>query len=251
MEFGMEMLSLLFVVAVIAGWVDVIAGGGGLLTIPALLLSGMPPASAIATNKLQASVGALTAVIYFFQKGLISFKEEIFYILATLIGSLIGSWLVLQINADQLVVYLPILLILMGLYFLFSPNMNDNERKQKLSIVVFSILICPLLGFYDGFFGPGTGSLMALSFVLLRGYGLTRATANAKLLNLTSNMSSLIYFVIFGDIFWSVGVVMIVGQYIGATAGAKFVLEKGASIIKPVLVIVCFLMSLSILIRSF
>ena len=251
MEFSAETALLLFVVAMIAGWVDSIAGGGGLLTVPSMLLVGMPPAMALATNKLQSSAGTLTAAIYFIQKGAVNLKQIRWLILATFIGSMFGSWLVLQIDAGILLAYLPILLILVGLYFLFSPSIGDVERKRKLSLVAFALVICPLLGFYDGFVGPGTGSYMALSFVLLCGYSLPKATANAKVLNFTSNFSALLYFMVFGEVFWLMGLVMIVGQLIGAFFGAKMVLESGSALIRPIVVIVCFAMSANILFKQF
>ena len=249
MEFSTEIVLFLFGVAIIAGWVDTIAGGGGLLTIPSLLLVGVPPAVALATNKLQASAGTLTAAVYFIKKGAVNLRAIRWLIVATFVGSVVGSWLVLQIDAGVLLAYLPILLILVGLYFLFSPNIGDEDRKRKLTLTAFAIAICPLLGLYDGFIGPGTGSFMALSFVLLCGYNLSKATANAKILNFTSNISSLLYFIVFGEVFWLIGLVMILGQLIGATIGAKMVLEKGSKLIRPIVVIVCFVMSANILIR--
>ena len=251
MEFSAEVVLFLFGVAMIAGWVDTIAGGGGLLTVPSLLLVGVPPAVALATNKLQGSAGTLTAAIYFINKGAVNLGELKWPVVATFIGSAVGSWLVLQIDAAVLLSYLPILLILVGLYFLFSPNIGNEDRKRKLTLTAFAIAICPLLGLYDGFIGPGTGSFMALSFVLLCGYNLSKATANAKILNFTSNISSLLYFVFFGEVFWLIGLVMIVGQLIGATIGAKMVLEKGSTLIRPIVVIVCFVMSANILMKQF
>jgi uncharacterized membrane protein YfcA len=251
LEFSAEAALLLFFVAMIAGWVDSIAGGGGLLTVPAMLLVGMPPAMALATNKLQSSAGTLTAAVYFINKGAVNLGLIKWLILATFLGSMFGSWLVLQIDAEVLLAYLPILLILVGLYFLFSPNIGDEERKRKLSLIAFAVVICPLLGFYDGFIGPGTGSFMALSFVLLCGYGLSRATANAKVLNFTSNISALLYFMVFGEVFWLMGLVMIAGQLIGAFFGAKMALEKGSALIRPIVVIVCFVMSANILFKQF
>ena len=103
-----------------------------------------------------------------------------------------------------------------------------------------------MLGFYDGFFGPGTGSLMTLAFVMLLGYGLPKATASAKVLNFVSNISALSYFIFFGNINWTVGILMMAGQSIGATLGAKMALDQGTALIKPVVVCVCFLMSASI-----
>ncbi len=248
---GLEILLILFLLAVVAAWVDVLAGGGGLLTIPVLLLFGMPPAMAMATNKLQGSVGTLTASLYFIRRGAVNFGEIKWLVVMTFIGSLAGAWLMLQIDPEKLVVYIPVLLIMMGLYFLFSPHVSDQDRKRKLSLTGFALLACPLLGFYDGFFGPGTGSFMALSFVLLCGYNLSKATAHAKILNFTSNFSSLLYFIAFGEIHWQIGLVMMAGQFIGASVAARTVLSHGARIIKPVVVIVCFSMSANILIRSY
>ena len=250
MEISIEIIVLLFFVAAVAGWVDVIAGGGGLLTIPVLIMIGLPPSVAIATNKLQGSVGTLIAAIYFVRKGAVNLLRMKFSICMTFIGSVLGSWLVLQIDAKILLWFLPVLLIATGLYFLFSPTVSDIERKQKIPLLAFAIVIAPLLGFYDGFFGPGTGSFMALAFVLFCGYGLAKATANAKILNFTSNISALGYFILYGDIAWLAGTVMIGGQLFGAVVGAKMVLKKGAALIKPVVVIVCFLMAITILVKT-
>lgn len=251
MEISFDIIILLFITAMIAGWVDAIAGGGGLITIPALILAGLPPATALATNKLQGSAGTLTASLYFIRKKAVNLNSMKLAILTTFIGSVIGSWLVLKIDTQNLIVLLPILLIAMGLYFLFSPNIHNEDRKQKLTVISFALLVCPILGFYDGFFGPGTGSFMALSFVMLLGYNLAKATAHTKILNFVSNISSLLYFIIAGDVLWSIGIVMIFGQFIGASLGAKMILEKGSKLIKPIIVIVCFLMSANILIKAY
>ena len=249
MELSFDVLLLLFAVAAVAGWVDVIAGGGGLLTIPAMVMLGMPPATAVATNKLQGSVGTLIATIYFIRKRALHPARSILAICLTFIGSVLGGWFVLQIDADKLLWILPILLIGVGLYFLFAPTICDTQRAQKISPLAFALLPAPLLGFYDGFFGPGTGSLMALAFVLLYGHGLVAATANAKLLNFVSNISALLYFIFYGDIIWLAGLAMIGGQLCGALLGAKMTLQHGGALIKPMVVIVCFAMSLAILIK--
>jgi len=251
MNISAEILFYLFLLAIIAGWVDAIAGGGGLLTIPALLLVGLPPATALATNKLQGSAGSLTASLYFIRKKTVDIKAMKLAISATFMGSVIGSWLILNIDTKNLVIALPFLLIAIGLYFLFSPHINDEDRKKKLSITGFSLLACPLLGFYDGFFGPGTGSFMALAFVMLLGYSLPKSTAHAKILNFVSNISALFYFITFGEVDWYLGFSMMLGQFIGATIGAKMILEKGSKLIKPVIVTVCFLMSAHLLFKTF
>ena len=249
MELTTEILTLLFLVSAIAGWVDVIAGGGGLLTVPALVMVGMPPAVAIATNKLQSSVSTLIAAVYFIRRGTVDLARMKLPIGMTFAGSVLGSWFVLQIDANILLWVLPVLLTATGLYFLFSPNISDAQRKQKIPVLAFAVVVAPLLGFYDGFFGPGTGSFMALAFVLFCGYGLTAATANAKVLNFTSSVSSLGYFILYGDIAWLAGMAMVGGQILGGVVGAKMVLKKGAALIKPMVVIVCFLMSANILVK--
>lgn len=251
MEFSVEMLLLLFLVAMVAGWVDVLAGGGGLLTIPAMLFAGLPPAAAIATNKLQGSCGTFIASVYFLRKGMIYFTRIKLPIFMTFVGSVAGSWAVLQVDARMLSLLLPLLLAAIGGYFLFAPNLDDRPRKKKISYIAFALAVSTALGFYDGFFGPGTGSLMMLAFVWCCGYGLTLATAHAKLLNFISNVSSLLCFFIFGDIVWTVGAVMVGGQLAGAFVGAKMALQQGAALIRPVVVVVCFAMAAVLLIRAF
>ncbi|MDD9855239.1 MAG: TSUP family transporter [Gammaproteobacteria bacterium] len=250
MEFNAEVLLMLFAVAAVAGWVDVIAGGGGLLTIPAMLFAGLPPAAAIATNKVQGSFGTFIASVVFVRNNAVNLSGIRWPLVMTFAGSVAGSWAVLQIDAQILAWILPPLLAAVGLYFLLNPNIDDRARKQKTPWLVFAAGVAPLLGFYDGFFGPGTGSLMALALVWCCGYGLTAATAHAKLLNFVSNISSLIYFILFGDIVWSVGAVMVAGQIIGAFTGARMALQKGATLIRPVVVVACFAMAVGLVVRA-
>lgn len=251
MDFTLEVLIILFLVAVLAGWIDTIAGGGGMLTIPAMLLAGIPPSVAIATNKLQGSSGTLIATMIFIKKKEIAFKDMRLSILMTFLGSIFGGWLVLQIQAEYLVMILPFLLISIGLYFLFSPNISNEDRQMKISLLLFSLTAAPLLGFYDGFFGPGTGSLMAMAFIILCGYSAPRATANAKILNFTSNIAALLYFIVFGQINWTIGLAMMFGQIIGSFIGARMVLNKGTSLIRPIVIIVCFVMAIRIFMEKF
>lgn len=251
MLFSPELLLWLFLAALFAGWVDTIAGGGGLITIPALLMAGLPPAAALATNKLQGSAGTFSASIYFVRRGEVDLVAMRYPIAATFIGSTVGAWLVLQVDNSQMLAYLPLLLIAIGLYFLFSPSIKDLDSTPKISALLFALLACPLLGFYDGFFGPGTGSFMMIAFVALAGYKVSKATAHTKVLNFTSNIASLLYFVIYGEVFWLVGAVMIAGQLIGSTLAARMVLSNGSKLVRPVVVIVCFVMSANLLIESF
>ena len=152
-----ELLLLLFSVAAVAGFVDSIAGGGGLITIPALLSVGFPPVQALATNKLQACGGSFSASYYFVSRGAVKLKDVRLAIAMTFIGSTVGTVLVQLIDAGVLEQLIPFLLIGIVLYFLFSPRVGDSDSRQKISLAVFSCTAAMAIGFYDGFFGPGTG----------------------------------------------------------------------------------------------
>lgn len=191
---GPEMLAILFFVAVLAGFIDSIAGGGGLLCVPALLAVGLSPAQALATNKLQSMGGSFSASLYFIRRRAVNLGEQKLAIALTFVGSTFGAWLIQQIHADFLRQLLPMLIIGIGLYFLLSPKIGDEDRQHRLSGLPFALIAGGCVGFYDGFFGPGAGSFYALAFVTLSGFNLSKATAHAKILNFTSNFGGLLFF---------------------------------------------------------
>jgi uncharacterized membrane protein YfcA len=246
MELGAEIFLILFAVAFVAGLVDAIAGGGGLLTIPALLYAGLPPAVALATNKLQGTFGSFTAATYFIRKKMVHLQEMKLMIFLTFIGAFLGGLTLLQIDASVLKKIIPVLLVCIGLYFLFSPNIGAIDKEKRVSIVGFSFVFAFIIGFYDGFFGPGTGSFFAIAFIALLGFNLTKATAYSKVLNFTSNISSLVFFMFFGQIYWTVGLCMGAGQILGALVGAKMVVKNGQKLIRPIIVMISFAISLKL-----
>lgn len=247
MELELSTILLLMLAALVAGFIDSIAGGGGLITLPALLATGMPPALALGTNKLQSCFGSLTATLYFWRQGLIQLKGLWPHILCTFAGSALGTLLVQHIDPSLLSKLLPFLLIGFSIYFLFSPRISNEDSEQRISPLAFAFLIGTSIGFYDGFFGPGTGSFFAIAFVALAGFGLAKATAHTKLLNFTSNIASLLFFAIGGHVLWSVGLAMAVGQYLGARVGSRMVISHGVKLIRPLLVGVSLLISLRLL----
>jgi len=242
-EISIELIALLAGVAFVAGFIDAIAGGGGLITIPALLMTGMPPALALGTNKLQACGGSFSASLYFIRQKAVNLKEVWLLILMTFIGATIGTVLVQIIDTSVIKKAIPFLVLMIGLYFLFTPTLGDNDRQQRLSYAAFAFTAGFGVGFYDGFFGPGAGSLFSLAFVTLLGFNLAKATAHAKVLNFTSNFASFIFFLLGGQMLWTVGFAMMIGQIIGATLGAKMVLSKGKALIRPMVVIMSFIMT--------
>ncbi|TCP97673.1 hypothetical protein EDC44_10155 [Cricetibacter osteomyelitidis] len=247
MELSIDIIALLFGVALIAGFIDAMAGGGGLITIPALLATGMPPAMALGTNKLQACGGSFSASLYFIRKRAVNLSEIWMLILLTFIGAVIGTVLIQLIDASLLKGILPFLIVAIGLYFLLTPKLGDEDRQKRISYWGFAFTAGLGIGFYDGFFGPGTGSFLSLAFVMLLGFNLSKATAHAKVLNFTSNIASLIFFLIYGNVMWSLGMIMMLGQFIGANLGAKMVLTKGKTWIRPMVVVMSFIMAVKML----
>ena len=247
MEFSNDILAILFLVALAAGIIDTIAGGGGLLTIPALLSVGLPPAAALATNKLQGVFGTFTASLYFVRKKFVNLKEMKVMILVAFLGSILGTYTVMQIDSSILQKIIPILLISMGFYFLFSKNVGDIDKHKRISILIFGLTFVLVIGFYDGFFGPGTGSFFTIAFIYFLGYNISKATAQTKVLNFATNFGSMLFFMFYGEMYFLVGFIMGAGQVLGALIGAKLVMKNGQKIIRPLIVLISFSMSIKLL----
>jgi len=235
-------LLALFAVGLIAGTIDAIAGGGGLLTLPALLATGIPPIQAIATAKLQSSAGTCSAALCYLRHGEFELRPLLLALPCTLLGSLAGAGSLSYIDPQLIASLLPLLFVLVGGYFLFSPQVGDLDRQQRISTTSFAVLVGGGIGFYDGFLGPGTGTFLAVGFIVLLGYNLRRATAAAKILNLTSNLAALALFIHGEQIIWSYGLVMAAGQILGGSIGARLALRGGSRLIRPLVVSVCLIM---------
>ncbi len=236
------MLLLFFAGACLTGFIDSIAGGGGLIGIPVLLLSGLPPINALATNKVQGMAGSFTASMTMIKKGVVDFKKIWFAALMSFIGATLGTICVHYIDVSVLDILVPIVLIMIGLYFLLVPNIGDVEKKPRMQEKVFNTTVVPGIGFYDGIFGPGTGSFFSLSNIALRGQQIITATGNAKVFNFASNIAAVVVFVVSGKVVWLVGGVMIIGQILGAYLGSLMVIKNGSKLIRPLVVVMCFLM---------
>lgn len=242
-EITLQLMLILFFVAMIAGFIDAMAGGGGLITIPALLMTGMSPALALGTNKLQACGGSFSASLYFLRKRAVDLRAFLLIIVMTFLGAALGTLSIQSVDAILIKKVLPFLVLIIGLYFLLTPSLGNKDRQPRISYSLFAFSIGLTVGFYDGFFGPGTGSLLTLACVSLLGFNLAKATAHAKVLNFTSNIASLLFFLLGDQIFWKLGLVMMLGQFIGANLGAKMVLTKGKTLIRPMVVLMSFIMT--------
>jgi len=246
-EISYEIILFLAAAAFLGGFMDSIAGGGGLVTIPALLVAGFSPIEALGTNKLQGLFGSGSATIAYAAKGHVDPAKQLPSALVSFVGAVAGALLATVLPGEWLQAALPILLVAIALYFLLKPNMDDVDRAQRISPFVFGLMIVPLIGFYDGVFGPGTGSFFMLAFVALAGHGVLKATAHTKLLNFASNLGGFAAFAVVGVVSWKIGLMMGVAQFIGARIGAGLAMKKGARLIKPLLIVVCVALAVRLL----
>jgi uncharacterized membrane protein YfcA len=222
--------------AVLTGFIDAIAGGGGLIMMPALLSAGLPPINALATNKLQSVFGTSVACTNYARKGLVDWRANLLTVVLVFAGASVGVIVVQTIDTKALSLLIPLLLMAVALYVLVSPRMSDDDAHQRISARGYAP-IGGIIGAYDGFFGPGTGSFFTATLVGLRGLGLTRATALTKLFNLTSNVASVLFFAIGGKMFWLLGLCMAAGAMLGGWIGSHTAMRFGARLIRPLLVL--------------
>ena len=233
--------------AFLAGLVDAIGGGGGLISLPALLAAGLPPAIAIGTNKGQAIFGATSSFVSFWRRGGIDRDRAPIGFVAGFAGSCAGAWALLAMRPAPLrplVIALlagATLVMLVGRRNLGAPaapvpppvarpahGVGRAGDRRTLALVV----IAAGIGAYDGFFGPGAGSLLILAFALVLGDSLTRASGNAKVVNLASNLAAFLLFARRGTIIWSLALPMAAANALGATLGARLALRRGDRLVR-------------------
>ncbi|ALR20515.1 TSUP family transporter [Sphingobium baderi] len=231
-----EIIAFLMIAGFMAGVIDSMAGGGGLITLPALMAAGVPPVGAVATNKLQSSLGTFGACIAYARAGHMDLKTYRWPIIAAFAGSVGGAWLVQRVSPSILAGLMPALLIAIAAYFTFSPKISEIDRHQRIGIAALSLLIGGI-GFYDGFFGPGAGAFYTTIFLALGGLSLLRSTAQAKAANFASNLAGLLTMMVGGHVLWMVGLAMAVANIVGAQIGARLAMRFGSRLIRPLLIV--------------
>jgi uncharacterized protein len=239
---ALDHLVLLFLVAAVAGFIDAIAGGGGLITLPALLLVQLPAINALATNKLQGSFGTFASSLTMLRKGKVEIAQIRVLFLSSLIGSSLGALLLLAVDPKSLDFVVPVVLAAIALAFALQPKAGETETPARIGAGLYRMAVVPAIGFYDGVFGPGSGSFFSASAVFLRGQTLVNATAMAKVLNFSANIASLVVFIGGRKVLWTFGGAMIAGNMLGAHIGALAAIGGGARLIRPMIVTVCLLM---------
>jgi uncharacterized membrane protein YfcA len=242
---------LLLLTGLAAGFVDSIAGGGGLITLPVLLNFGFDPQHALGTNKLQATFGSGSAAWHYVEAKAVAPRDCTRGFLCSFGGAATGALVVQEVSPSFLRRAIPILLIAVAVYMLIKPRVGCEDARPRLTRWQFDVFVGLSLGFYDGFFGPGVGTFWAIAYVLGLGFNLTRATGYAKVMNFASNLSSLALFVMSGNIALGAGLIMGAGQLLGARIGARMVLARGTRFIRPIFLTVALAITAKLLYDSF
>ncbi len=223
---------MLVLAAFVAGLIDAVAGGGGLLTVPAILAAGLPPHLALGTNKGQSVFGSAAALITFARRGVVDFKLARLTFPLGLVGSVLGARLVLAMSPAALRPLVLILLPCAALTLLWPRRELKGDRSRHRKLIAASLAL--VVGAYDGFFGPGTGTFLVIGFATLLHSPLLRATADAKVINFASNLAAVAMFSAQGKIWWSVALPMALAQMAGGFLGAHIAVRKGERMIRVV-----------------
>jgi uncharacterized membrane protein YfcA len=229
MDVGLAATLALTGVALVAGLVDAIAGGGGLLTLPALLHAGVPADLALGTNKGQSVFGSGAALWRFARAGLIARRRSGWSFAAGFAGSATGAVIVTQVDKAALRPLVIGLLIAAAVLVLLPRRSGTTPPRRPLAV---AIAIALAIGFYDGFFGPGTGTLLIVGYMWLLAEAPQAASANAKVVNFASNLAAVLAFGAAGMIVWQISLPMAAGQFIGGTLGAHVVLRRGSNVVR-------------------
>ena len=237
---------VLFATGLVAGFVDSIAGGGGLITVPVLLNLGLGPQEALGTNKLQATFGSGSAAWHYSAAKTVKLRDCTRGCTFSFLGAAFGALVVQRIDPSFLRTAIPFLLVAVVVYTLLKPDLGAADLHPRMNPFWFDVLFGLLIGFYDGFFGPGTGTFWTMAYMLGLGFNMARATGYTKVMNFASNLSSLAFFLLGGKVYFAAGVVMGLGQLAGARMGARMVIAKGTRFIRPVFITVVLALTIKL-----
>ena len=244
-------IAFLCIFGFFAAVVDSIAGGGGIISLPAFLFVGIPPHFALGTNKFCSTAASCTSSLKFASSGKVNYKLLKLLAPFTFLGAIIGVKTVLNIDQKYVSVMVLVLLIGVCLYSLFSKKAGMENNFQGLSKknIIQGMFLAFFLGFYDGFFGPGTGSFLIIGIIWIYGYDFVNAAGNGKVLNFISNITALVLFAYYGQIKYLLGIPVVIAMIFGARVGTKLALNKGSKLIKPIFVIMSFAVACKMLVN--
>ena len=254
MNFEINLANVIFIC--IAGFaaatVDAIAGGGGLISLPAILAAGVPPHFALGTNKFASSFGAFTSAFTFTRLKKVFVPLMKYTVPCTLVGSVLGVFTALKIDQEFLQIIILVLIFATAIYTIVKKDFGSEDKFIELTRknIIQGCIFAFGLGFYDGFFGPGTGSFLIFLFISVYGFDFTIAAGNSKVLNFVSNITSLVMFALNGKILYMVGIPMALSMIVGARLGSKIAIKNGAKVIKPIFVTIALVLTLKLLYSS-
>lgn len=250
MELTMTQFMIVCPLIFLAGLMDAIAGGGGLISLPAYLIAGIPPHMALGTNKLSSVMGTVVSTARFAKNGFINFKAAIWFIVAALIGSAIGANLTLLVSEDVVGKMMIVVLPVVAFYVLKNKKMGDDSLAHSIpEKKAFGIALAAafFIGAYDGFYGPGTGTFLILILTGAAKYTMKEAAGTTKAINLASNVAAFVTFLINGKVLYPLGLTAglfcIAGNYIGA----GMVLNNGQKIVRPVVLLVLLILFVKVI----
>lgn len=238
-----DMLAFLIVAGFLSAFIDSVVGGGGMISLPALLLTGLPPGMALGTNKMASVMGSLTSTISFMRSGKINYHLIKYLFPLSFIGSVFGVYVVQKLPPEFLKPLVVVLLIAVTIYSVFKKDWGSESTYQGMTqkVAVLSGLAAFALGFYDGFFGPGAGSFLIFSFLMI-GFDFLTAAGNARALNFASNIAAVISFGIVGSINYYYSIPMGLAMIVGAIAGSRLAITKGTTYVRPLFISVTTLL---------
>lgn len=239
-----SVLIALIIAAFAAGLVDAIAGGGGIITLPALLACGLDPRMALATNKGQAVFGSGSSVVAFARSGQVDRSRAAVSFFAAVVAAMIGARLVLYLDPKLLRPIVLVLLVFASIAaFARKPGKQQGWRRVFEHPCIAAAAVAGVIGCYDGFFGPGTGTFLILAYAYLFGDPLVRASGNAKVANFGSNLGAFLLFAFSGAIRWDLAIPMGLAQTVGALIGTRLAVKKGGGLVRAAAVIVSLLLA--------
>lgn len=230
---GPEVLLYGLPLAFLAGFVDAVAGGGGTISIPALYFMGLSPVQVVATNKLVSIFGSSTATFQYWRKGHVDKALIVRVIPLALLGSVLGAYLVRFIDPDAFKILVAAIVLGVGILVLANKKFGMEDRYPGLTAKTLAIAIpgAFVIGIYDGFLGPGTGTFLMFMFSLI-GFNLVTSSGNARTINFATNLGALLFFILGGHIVWWLGLSMGVATSLGAAVGARMAMLKGSGFVK-------------------
>ena len=237
-DFPYLMYLFLVVMGFVAGFIDAIAGGGGLISLPALTFTGMPLVMALGTNKLQSAIGTSVATYKYYQDGLINLKTVYRGLVMGFFGAVLGAIAATNLPTEFMHYIVPFLMLGVFLFNIFNKKMGVEEGHKRMNEYAFFSIFGFIIGFYDAFFGPGTGNFWIILIVFFLGYTFLQASGYAKMLNLKSNLFFLIVFLYYVHVNFIIGFTMAIGQFVGGYMGAKMVILKGSKLVRPIFITV-------------